>query len=202
MKTMTFLCLGAIALICTSCERANPPGLPNGEYPFLHYDLLLGFQDAGGNDLVKGLEVTEPAGSIQTDFVAPGQYVLSCSPDRYELGFGPKPGAIYDNLSRYPKLLLVKPEPGISDNYLLGVSMDSYKKDDLEKITYLLTCPHVFGDQQTHEIVTRWEKSDSAIANDDNTRVCRLVAVDGKEFSAVSDPLHGQISPVTVVLDR
>jgi hypothetical protein len=198
MKTLKLLTILVVAAISNvSCGRIGPD--PDGD-PRL-YILCLSFVDAEGNDLVYGIELNESDGRR---YVAPDQYSLVSSPDVYELGFGPRYGYIPN---RYPELVLIPPHnspapPYYSVEIALGCSSVDQK---LETITYTLTCPHIFGDDDPHEIVSYW--TNSTIKHrfyKDNNSQCYQVDIDGRE---ISDIYHlGNYDSgralVTIALDR
>jgi hypothetical protein len=71
--------------------------------------------------------------------------------------------------------------------------------DFQDKIIYTLTCPHIFGDEEPHEIVTYWRPSSNG---DDLEAVCYRVECDGKEFTDNISYGRSEASYVTIVLDR
>jgi hypothetical protein len=81
---------------------------------------------------------------------------------------------------------------------LLGIVMDSGDMR-LEKITYTLTCPHVFGDDTAHEIVSYWRDPDSGPSY---YSICYKVTFDGKECTDIAYANRQQTSFATIVLDR
>lgn len=208
MKTLRFLlCAGAVAMVCASCGGGSPSPTPDSLPPDHQYVLMMSFLDSEGNDLVKGIEGTEPEDSIQANFVAPSQYTLTSS-----LPLLPsRAGVVYDDPDPTPEMILVT--PGIIDD----VSLDYYALyldapvdrglDLMEQLTYTLTCPHLFGDNEPHEIVTYWRKPTGWNQNwvterRDAYRTCYRVDVDGKESTDIAHASSEQLSLATIVLDR
>ncbi len=199
-KTVRLLLCFVVALMGFSCE------LDGGErHQPRSYILILSFRDAAGNDLVDGLEGTEPEGSINGDHVKPELYELISSPSLYEL----RP-SVRGREDPYPKLTFSAPRenptPGLGSSppydgyYLLGISMTTTPKHKgLSTITYTLTCPHVFGDEAAHEIVTYWRKPSSGRSY---YRACYRVEVDGREFTDITYASGEQLSFATIVLER
>lgn len=196
------LCAGAFAAMCVSCS---------GKYEWVphSYNLMMSFVDAEGNDLVAGLEGIEPEGSIEADFVKPELYTLRTSPSLYDLGafhntplFGFTPVEPQDPDTQ-PELELCHPPTGdISENWLVAIHMASvpwYEGDNVKKITYTLTCPHIFGDDAAHDIVAYWRDPSSGPSY---YSVCYKVEVGGKEFTDIVYDRYGRNVLATIVLDR
>ena len=124
MKTLrsVLLCTVVVAIAGVSCEDTAGTDSPTRttdrtdttdvDFPNLEmggirphsHAVSLSFVDFEGNDLVKGIDGTEPESSINSNFVAPDQYTLTSSPSLYELGHFSNPTAIYDDPHPFPRL--------------------------------------------------------------------------------------------------
>jgi hypothetical protein len=212
-----------------------------GINPFYGYSISISFIDASGNDLVKGLEVYEQGTIVERRWengTSGGELDISGRVKRelytLETVFPdgiPDPSKPQSN----PYAILEIPFPTlyyspIYLNYATAETMDdynyflmgasSYKRYDFpEKIIIRFTCPHVFGDNEAHDIVTYWKLHVDKIYVDkqlwidlNNPRYkvgdyieniypkCSRLEYGGKEFIINSDPYYGQYA--TIVLDR
>ncbi len=174
-----------------------------------HY-LALSFVDAEGKDLLMGIT---SAGSLNPSNYSmdPALYTLTSSPDLYDLGLYNNPDAIYDDIHRYPRAVLHDLESVGFRHWGMAIRMTVptiwYTKEhpDLKEITYTLTCPHVFGDEAEHEIVTYWRKPtgwDESWPGGGHFRVCHRVVVDGEECTDISYTDGEGASFATITLDR
>ena len=242
MKTFKLISLLLAMLIINSCtadsvekeeentvineSEANDPneingGLMSGIYPFYQHHLILSFQDASGNDLVKGIgfDVWQPGeiyitgveddsgGEIKREL-----YTLEIEfEDEVPNVWKPAPASL---INGFPAYILTERVPvmglckGWSDynhvelngNYdYLSFGTQSYKDMDIpfaEKITFKLTCPYLFSDNEAHEIVTWWKLyiEETGVQN----TICYRVEFGGKEFITNNKVF----SVATVVFDR
>ncbi len=190
-----------MAAMCISCEK-NQTEIDDTP-PSKQYGLWLSFIDAEGNDLVEGIESVEPESSINNASVAPDQYTLVSSPDLNELW--PWEGSIpqlmgmipVDPWGRdpYPSLILTPSTNGYRHLFVQTTSAPWYE-GFLEKITYTLTCPYIFGDDLPHKIVTYWKEVNSYYS------VCDRIVIDGREITGITYSDKERISFATIVLDR
>jgi len=240
MKALKFVVSLLTMLIINSCtnkveveeEIEIPPHifLSSGIYPLGVYsclqELLISFQDASGNDLVKGIGFwaeyshdvtggnTHAWGTVKSEL-----YTLECDYEENPL--------VYPRKLPYPIGLrkgkpFSKKYPDLDCNYdylYFQVAACVYGRDPFrdpppddalffEKITYKLTCPYLFGDNKVHEIITQWRLLEGT-----EFPVCYHIELGGKEFTEISyiyDILipgiyYGSVNPysiATIVLDR
>jgi hypothetical protein len=176
--------------------------------PPCQYYVWLGFRDVEGNDLIEGINCIEPEDTMEGELVDSDQYTLKSSPNLNEL-WKLENGSIFgwtpaEPINFTPYLYLGR--PGLtyvaseSDCYLLGILMSAAPWYDgyVDTITHTLTCPHIFGDDAEHEIVTHWRGTKDY----EPYRVCYLVEVDGKEFTDITYAKGEVISSATIVLNR
>ena len=143
--------------------------------PIYVYNLLVKAVDADGNDLVDGIK-HEAVGSSGYGSVATDEYTLS----------GPwwlAPASVFVG--------------GDGEEYfaLGGILQNA----DFEKtVSVALTCPHIFGDDAAHEIVSQWQEMYGPGIT------CTSVTVDGRDcpvsFAGGKDQYRAFVT--TVVVDR
>ena len=189
-------------------EVLEQENLNDGDwFPFYQHMLWLSFQDTQGNDLVKGLEYF-----YSDNEVLPGLYNLAfIYPEGIENPWNPKPqsGVIYHE--RTPKLYLhTTPYVPVYDDsnysYLWFYTQSPrHRKDSsgkvvdatcAEKIIFRFICPHLFGDNEAHDIITWWKPYVYETGEAGAMTICYRMELNGKEFT-VTD---GHVA--TVVLDK
>ena len=155
--------------MCISCgEKDENLCCMNDSYQYL---LWLGFHDTSGNDLLEGTESIWHDGKSTT------------KPEYYTLDILYAKG---NANSEYPRIYLFEgwlPSPDISNlvysKYLMLEAVGERETSNFsEKIIFRLTCPYLFGDNETHDIVTLWK-----LEKNDRHPKCYLVEFDNKEFS-------------------
>jgi hypothetical protein len=155
------------------------------------YDLEIGFRNAAGTDLVKGI----PNSASEWTGV-----------DSHEGGaFATVDHAAYECGEPDMDVKQPKPDPTFISGYTwkIGLSrFDGYQclsfgevssqgLDPVGRMTHKLTCRHIFGDDEQHTIVSYWkprEDSNESWILPDGTSAendCYRVTVDGVEFTAV-----------------
>lgn len=171
------------------------------------HNLFLGFQDASGNDLVKG-DVS--SGLLQ--FIENNKNTYNPKPDLYTLEI-----IFPDELDYFLKLDYNNPNIILDESYpLLGLNMwydpDCYyllfmcaspneffsELPFVEKITFRLTFHDLFGDDSAHDIVTWWEKPNFELYG--NNALCYRIEFEGKEYKIHPDAF-GVLSATTLILE-
>ena len=177
MKLLKLLLFGVCILaIHTSCGGFGT----GGEAEIFRHNLYLSFVDAAGNDLVEGIETLEP------DMVSRGMYTLDVFPKGY---------------TGTPQLYLGKRSE--SDPFELSFRTTTEWKVNTAMLRYTLTCPHVFGDEERHEIVTFWENSSKGRpVNRNNLSVCIGVVIDGEQVLDMTHSSDKRDCWATITLDR
>ena len=193
MKNVFFL---AIVMMCCSCHSKNK--FDDG--PFFHHSLRLSFQDASGNDLVKGIGVdfTDYGPLHDLGRVLPELYTLDVVYDKncedvYNAHFS---GCVDPN-PLFPKL-----EMGIVDNkYYLFFRERSIKNVNCfaldRKITFKLSCPYIFSDDKELEIVTFWNTSNI----ESLSMTCYRIEFCDKEITEIPHVFNG-LYEASIILDR
>jgi len=190
------------------------------ELPTNFHSLLLNFQDASGNDLIRNWQ-----GDI-TPIAAPGKIVPFYAHINYEsykldvvvyedaLNVR-KVGYRYWPLSLHFGEVYSEMAIGLNPSYdYLSLRADCAKEyfDEtkrvelpfVEKIMFKLTCPYLFGDYRTRDIITWWKPrpiDDNSFNNDDRV-LCYRIEIDGKEITEIYYVAHDMFSVATIVLDR
>jgi hypothetical protein len=218
--------LAALILLC-GCNKetieiseAHP-----GPYP---YHVLISFQDASGNDLVKGIAhdwrqsafVYESNPNPDAGFVNLDQYTLDVVfPDHIQ--------AVVEYITRLEDVRIAQLPSDLVDsdsmldsyfvNYIVVCKWGDYygldmccltptndiegkKLSPTDKATFKLRCPYVFGDDAEHEIVTYWSYPPEK--GPYNT-YCTRVEFENEEYIPQKFPQpYVQFSAATIVLKR
>ena len=202
MKTLKFTVLILTMLTVNGCDK-DPKNEPiiDGINSYYDHLLSLSFQDVSGNDLLEGLEIVKLYDLGGT--VKPELYTLDII---FEDGI-PNPWqqanttyAIYNK--RYPELTLNTGNynslifttqsykyTGLPEALLYGSSIE--KAEFAEKITFRVTCSYLFGNNETHDIVTWWKQPESGFLS-----IPYRVEFEGKEF-----PIENNVV-ATIILNR
>lgn len=151
----------------------------------INYSLGISLQDGQGNDLVKGLNTIKEQpldysenGTLEV--INPEQYNIELklsSPDKTSKTHM---DVIFDD--HLPSMWMSIPQ-GHKDYYLFRqIALDTNDYDLQKEIIYRLKCPHIFGDQEVHEIVTYW-----ALGQNDNGKYahCYRAEFNGKNIQDV-----------------
>ncbi|MDR2805101.1 MAG: hypothetical protein LBB85_05565 [Dysgonamonadaceae bacterium] len=181
---------------------------PDHEPETITYNLALNFQDASGNDLVKGIglewcfvaEEQAQAGSVKDDL-----YVLDIIVSQ--------PCENWDNdIYNVPARPGFEPDvnrPGIgmereNNGYCyLSNSFSLWVKNcpEMRMLTYKLKCPYVFGDEAVHEFVTYWDIPKSYYRNTRNRFAnCYRIEFEGKEITpqAPAEQYHNHTAEIVL----
>ena len=209
--------------IPTATEETDSIGYDRGmPYPFYKHLLFINFQDASGNDLVKGSEFIWNSELGMRDTVKPKFYTLDIIfEDGIPNPWKPEPAPMVDVGNgtqvplyildvQYPRLYLAKTiTPLKSVEKALWFETSSYRDISVpeallyeesllaEKIIFRLTCPYIFNDNKAHDIVTWWK-----LDTDENGELislyakCYCVEYGGKEFPVSEESI------ATIILDR
>ena len=210
MKTLKLTVLLAIMLIMNSCNKQKEE-----IYPFYQHHFFLSIQDASGNDLIKGIDwnIWQPDKSQEEN-----QAAMEKNKELYTLK------AIYPEVYMDPVWMHYNMGAAIPDTrycYELGIMVDgNYKINNApfylgfypqhsirhyngrelpvaEKITYQLSCPYIFGDDATHDIITWWKQNSDGSLN----ALCYRIEFEGKEFTQITYDYRGSLSFATVIFD-
>jgi hypothetical protein len=224
MKALKLTSLfSALSLLCgcgydKETENENDDLLLGIPAPY-SYHVFISFQDASGNDLVKGIAhdwnqsgfVSASNPNPDGGFVNPDLYTLDVVfPDHIQ--------AVVEYQTRLTNEKIAKGLyiPDDPDNMLDSYFVDHmivYKLGDYyclklicftppndikhnkllptDKATFKLRFPYVFGDDAEHEIVTHWSYPSEKVHN----TFCTSVEFENKKYIS-------QSSPITIVLDR
>lgn len=186
MKVLKMLILFVgLIMILSSCRFAAE------EPDSVVYNLALNFQDASGKDLGKGIDLEEwwptttSKENAQNGSVNPDLYVLDiilsepCENWDNDIYNTPgRPG--YSPTVNRPKLLM---EIYNGDCYLtnsFGFWVNLCPEERI--LTYKLKIPSVFGDEETHELITYWNIPNSKATVGQYFAECYLIEFDGNEI--------------------
>ena len=213
MKTLKLICLLLTMLIINSCKNDDDT-LPlvigeDGGYGlnFYIHTLYLSFQDASGNDLVKGIS-TEP----KKITVEPELYTLEID---FEDGI-PNPWKYVTKMSLFGGWAIERNlHIAVNENYdylrfttggsptYAAYGDDKDKRVDKipfsEKITFTLKCPYLFDDNVAYEIVTWWKPSKRVQLGG---TICYCIEFEGKEFIEIITDEYETSSVATIVLSK
>ena len=195
MKTLKWmLLLVAAATLGKSCfllELDLPQWGP--QPPIFYYTLDLSFQDAQGNDLVRGIGEDEDAEGF---IVKKSEYTLEVVHNGWKTD------------TANSRIGLIKE----SDDYRMRFAMSDWKSDaskDSVVTTLRLRCPYILGEPNQyyqfspdgaprHRFVTYWRP----IKSKSWEYLCYRIEFDGKEITAISYKPDTKVSVATIILDR
>jgi len=185
MRTLKLLSFLFLVTVCSSCIKMAADAGPN----YSHF-LSLSVKNVSGVDLVKelGLHVSN------SDYEPPIMPTFNAiNPDLYTLK------AVYPDIKMdpvwnhhntsgaiIPGPYTYKLEYEIKDDcyYLVFHPRNSFgyrdKTPPAPMITYKLSCPQIFGDDEEHEIITYWKPIDKRYQS------CYRIEYNGKEFSNIT----------------
>ena len=213
MKALKFATLILSILLLNGC--GNDDDL-DGLNPFYGHSVYLRFQDTSGNDLLRGIESTFPCEFGQRQTAKPEFYTLDVVfEDGIRNGWKPEPAPLIGGLpayipdERYPSVYFNLYSEYADEKYdynslYFSASSSKYDWDAkgetywdakfAEKITFMFTCPDLFGDDEVHEIVTWWELRGEGF----HTK-CTRITYDGKEFPVKDE---SGLPIATIILDK
>jgi hypothetical protein len=180
MKTLVFAGLSALIMMSSvsSCHLVF-----NQDTDTVFYPLSISFQDASGNDLVKGIGLEDwypaniPEEQAQSGSVKHDLYVLDLMVSQ----------PCQDLIDSWNNRHYVIPSYRLgldkfNGTWFLTTQMDFTVNNcpDEKVLTYKLTCPYVFGDKAEHEFVAYWEIP--KIRNKSAYAKCNRVEFEDKVF--------------------
>ena len=180
-----------------------------GGGPHCIQELLLSFQDAEGNDLVKGIEfltndypfVSCEIQGGEEDFWGTIEEELYTLENIYE--------GLFKDFWNYFPIGLRKGKPfstkyrDLNGNYdylyfqtgsVSGLLLYEHIKNGtyypsgypfFEKVTFRLACPYILGNDEVHDINTWW-KPENNTDKGKNSPICYRIEIDGKEFTEIT----------------
>jgi hypothetical protein len=213
IKIFSLLMLTFVISTCSNEERKDFK--KGGIYPNIEHFLLLSFQDTSGNNLVEGIGVVNSECSPDSTWcnVQPDLYSLEVIyPEsafdifKYHLEnnyFYPSSGCKLSCLNDiFPTLTVfnTRNSKNILEGDNLAIYVLSFRPDNVEMLTYMLSCPYIFGDDKVHEIVSYWRTPEDSM--NDRCRACYRVVIDGKEFTELAYDNLEQNSLVSITLEK
>lgn len=162
LRNFSWLMLVIICLSsCNLFHRDYPPEVDI-------YMIALCFQDALGNNVSEGIGTEE----LRTGASIKNANEGTVNPDLYSLDIVSDPD---DYTTLYGFSL------GMIKSDKLGTCLTNYycrfrENNNVRKLTYKLQCPYIFGDEETHELVTYWELSKNTYAK------CYRIEFGGQEI--------------------
>ena len=162
MKKIILLCLSMLLVTFYGCKEEEDPILRSYYY---YYNIAIAFENQSGENLVEGIPYDESSNSIlNTEY----KQTISVSPD--ESGFKP-------NLYRVNEPGIWKDENG-EENFFFTAMMYN---NIYPMVTQKLVCPHIFGDNNEHVLVSYGEDLP------DYKYKCTGFTLDGKEYPIVKE---------------
>ncbi len=147
MKTLkAIVYLAVAAFVLSSCDlKLNNDVEPDSDV----YNFAFCFRDAEGNDLAEGIELAKDDDGNITENV---------KSDLYQLG------VFYTSPNNFPAL--AKPKLVYKEADRFGACLTSFfyqprEGNEVKELTYKLQCPHIFGNNDVHNITTHWELTDN-----------------------------------------
>ena len=213
----------AVAMSCNSALESEEPIAPSGlpATSYIHI-LYLSFQDASGNDLVKGIEFNAWDRINGVEITGREEDMGGAvKPELYSLEY------VYEDRNQDPSkqrhsgnhpITALNKGVGLNEAYPEVNSAYDYlqfythstnslyyeifegrnvKVPFAENITIKLKCHYLFGDNVVHEIVTLWEKPTIGVYSK-----CYRIKFGGKEFTEIIYENYNQYSIATVILEK
>ena len=210
MKSIKLMVLLAV-VVAVSCKKNDETY--NIGYREYQYYLYLSFQNASGNDLVKGIGF-QPYGNYTEDesnggIVKSDLYTLEVIfPNHWQSksfghGFSFVKGKALKEA--YPELkygnydYLSFMVSGFAVQYGYGIVV---RIPFAEKITFKLKCSYIFGDEVEHEMVTWWKEKNKEEEERYPAALCYRIELGGKEFTEIDYSNDEYVSMATVVWEN
>ena len=212
MNNKALILLAAVAIICISCSDQLGGLSQNGEIafgisgnsdqlgyalgPVWVYDIAISFKDSDGNDVVKPLVdeqwTSDPTHDGWIREINPEKYhldvIYSNPPDWYDNSIYNRrayPGFIPDVHTCDFRGFRNSQNTSVSPWYLRHYN-NSHRIDlwgeEVQDLTFEITCPTIFGDESIHEVETYWEQGEKPVVYKSNA-VCTKVLFAGKEYT-------------------
>jgi hypothetical protein len=196
MKTFVFAGLSALIMMSSvsSCHLVF-----NQDTDTVSYLLDISFQDASGNDLVKGIGLEDwypaniPEEQAQSGSVKHDLYVLDIIASQ----------PCQDLIDSWNNRHYVTPSYRLgldkfNGYWFLTTNIDFSVNNcpDEKVLTYKLKCPYIFEDEAEHEFVAYWEIP--KIRNKSAYAICKRVEFEGKVFTPIM-PQEGHNSKVIII---
>lgn len=208
MRTIRIIILFLVAMTVCSCITDGPM--------YMYY-VAISFRDRQGDDLVASLceEKWKPDGDHSRWYgeINPETYLLDIIPSSPYI-FEEEDNVIRDSSRPFLQVAKFDENRRCVSNFRQQTEGDGYYyllnrvggrvalSGFQNKVTYLLICPSIFGDDMAHEIITYWKDNNEMAESSFEERrpVCTLAVVDGQEIV----PEHGEYyyQYIDVTLDR
>lgn len=175
IKKISILVFVVVSL--TGCDKFVALFHRDSEPETHGYYLALIFENSSGENLAESIELSncdyDLNGQIQWGMIDSDLYTLEIFPKNYI------DGEEFEGPDLYPAVYVKEMEV---KRFETGLSFIIYfyrsKKDNnVRKLTYKLKCPHIFGDEETHELVSYWNLTDDKYAK------CYLIEFNGQEIT-------------------
>jgi hypothetical protein len=190
LKTAALLTFVIISF--SSCDYVFGLFYRDSSPEFVTYNLALSFQDASGNDLVKGIGLEEwwagtsienaQRGTVNRDLYVL-DIIVSIPCENWDNDIYNVPARIgfVPSVNR-PALIMARENDGycyLTNNFHLPVEGCPEEKI----LTYKLKCPDVFGEEAVYEFVTYWDipKKEHAYTRDRFAK-CYRIEFEGNEI--------------------
>lgn len=156
-KIILFIFIIYIGVLLQSC---NPP---HDLYPGRSYHLNIQFIDSKGNDLTNGIKHKDSEFYAAHYLIDKSEYIIEASTDQIDI----------EDL-----LLHIKQNSNQEITLTAHTHLNSFKYTPHEIVIHLI-CEKIFGNNDQHEIVTRWTYEIT------NSPKCVSLTLDGKPFPVV-----------------
>ena len=193
--------LAIAAMLFCACNKVEVP-TPEPEFELsINYHLIaVSIMDSAGKDLL--VPFWEEQWMPERDLT----YTGTINPERYELEIESPGYPSWKRWSMEERKLLIGPHFNVCNFYdssqyfheQYGETYDMYvltncldwgkgiRPEDVltlaRELTYRITCPTVFGDYKSHELVTYWEESEDRLTATAALPRCTRAIYDGKEI--------------------
>ena len=190
---------GLLTIIIMGCLSSCELIFDYNNYKSINYSISINFQDASGNDLVKGIGLKEESWPV--DIPEEQAKSGSVNPDLYTLYYiVPEPCRSYTAPSRFdPPTITMYTYDGLCF-LTFGYGHFESQCPAIEVITFKLKCPYVFGNDAFHELVTYWEK---AYRNGSVTYFkCNRIEFEGSVITdiTIGDGLSGSYTSIATII--
>jgi hypothetical protein len=182
-RIITIIVLAVSAFSLSSCGFAGGIELKDQ----MQYNISFVFQDAEGNNLAEGIDLEDwtpvdvpkeqaTFGQVVSDYKL--DIILSKQSDKFNS----------TNEYYHPILIYTKTDDCIciGNNLILYTGL----AEPQNKLTYHITCPYIFGDEEIHVITTYWKE----LGNKHNATYlaeCYMVEFDGQTITDIRhDPTN------------
>ena len=167
LRIPNWIIMAAICLSSCNLFHREPPMADA-------YPIAFCFQDASGNNIVEEIKAEQSGFIDDKKNINSNMYSLDIDIQNYING------KVTSGPHKYPALYVSSLEMIMHNK--LGICLTNYfarssEDNNVRKLTYNLQCPYIFGDEETHELVTYWELNDNIYSK------CYRIEFEGQEIT-------------------